>query len=154
MVQLAGSSNQHLINHLESKVFLSNSDLDNLELPNLIKFSIGYPTEDKVFKIIASYKNSSSKLYGAYLNEHLTAIVGVQQDEQELTVRHISVLPEFQNQRIGTLLLNHIKAQYSKCKIIAETDEESVEFYRKSGFICDPFQGNHGNLRFSCEFTK
>jgi len=71
---------------------------------------------------------------------------------EKITIRHISVLPEFQRQGIGKLLLDNIKKRYAENKIIAETDEESVGFYLKSGFSCNSFEGEYENLRYSCEF--
>ena len=155
MVRLAGSNNQHLINRLESKIIIEKVATNDLELPGVISFSIGYPTKDKILEVIASYKNVDNQLYGAYLNNQLISIIGLSSNpDQAITVRHISTLPEFRGCRVGTLLLNNIKENYVNCKMYAETDEESVGFYRKHGFKCTPFQGKHSNLRFSCELAK
>jgi len=62
------------------------------------------------------------------------------------------VLKKFQRQGIGSLLLDEINKHYECCKIIAETDEEAVDFYVKAGFICDSFNGPYDNLRYKCEF--
>ena len=56
-------------------------------------------------------------------------------------------------QEIGTLLLEEAKKQYGSCKIVAETDSESVDFYAKSGFTCHEFKGPYGNLRYECELN-
>jgi GNAT superfamily N-acetyltransferase len=136
------------------KIFVLNVKADHPHLSKVIQFSIGYPTDDKILEVIASYKNADNILRGAYLDECLIGIIGIQQIERNITIRHISVLPEFRGLRVGTLLLNNIKVQLSRYRINAETDEESVGFYLKSGFTCTPFQGKYGNLRFSCKFNN
>lgn len=59
MVRLADISNQLLINRLESNVFLSNLNVDDLELRGVIKFSIGYPTQDKILEVIQAIKTQT-----------------------------------------------------------------------------------------------
>jgi hypothetical protein len=59
-----------------------------------------------------------------------------------------------QRKGIGKLILDYVKERYAKHKIIAETDEESVGFYIKSGFSCNAFKGKYENLRYSCEFSS
>lgn len=73
---------------------------------------------------------------------------------EKITIRHISVLPELQRQGVGKLLLDDVKERYANHKIIAETDEESVRFYLKSGFSCNSFEGKYENMRYNCEFNS
>lgn len=82
----------------------------------------------------------------------LIGMVGILKTDKIITIRHISVLPEWRQQGIGTLLLNDVKKRYAGNTIIAETDEESVEFYAKISFFCNSFKGQYGNLRYRCEF--
>ena len=135
----------------ENKINLKKVSADDPKLPDVIKFSIGYPTEDKVLEIIKTYATYGNELTGAYLEGGLIGVVGFYCLEK-ITIRHISVLPEFQRKGIGKLLLDNIKKRYAENKIIAETDEESVGFYLKSGFSCNSFEGEYENLRYSCEF--
>lgn len=132
-----------------SKIFVSKIRAAHPYLSKVIQFSVGCPTDDKICNIISSYKDIDNVLYGAYEDEHLIGVLGIQHALQKVVIRHISVLPKFRSCGVGTLLLNHIKVKYNGCKITAETDEESVGFYRKSGFTYNPFQGKHGHLRSS-----
>jgi GNAT superfamily N-acetyltransferase len=138
-------------NTAENKINLKKVLEDDPNLPEVIKFSIGYPTENKVLEIIKTYTTYGNELTGAYLEGRLIGIVGVYCLEK-ITIRHISVLPEFQRKGVGKLLLDNIKKRYAGNKIIAETDKESVKFYLKSGFSCNLFEGEYKNLRYSCEF--
>lgn len=136
----------------ENKINLKKVLADDPKLPEIIKFSIGYPTEDKVLEIIKTYATYGNELTGAYLEGGLIGVVGLAASTEKITIRHISVLPEFQRKGIGKLLLDNIKKRYVENKIIAETDEESVGFYLKSGFSCNSFEGEYENRRYSCEF--
>ncbi len=132
----------------ENKINLKKVLADDPKLSEVIKFSIGYPTEDKVLEIIKTYATYGNELTGAYLEGGLIGVVGFYCLEK-ITIRHISVLPEFQRQGIGKLLLDNIKKRYAENKIIAETDEESVDFYKKLGFMCEPFTSKYG-MRYLC----
>ncbi len=136
----------------ENKINLKKISADNPKLPEVIKFSIGYPTEDKILEIIRSYYTADNELIGAFLEGGLIGVVGLLQATEKITIRHISVLPKFQRQGVGKLLLDDVKERYAEHKIIAETDEESVGFYMKSGFSCNSFEGKYENMRYSCEF--
>jgi GNAT superfamily N-acetyltransferase len=141
-----------LFMNAKNKINLKKISADDPKLPEVIKFSIGYPTEDKVLEIVRTYAASGNELVGAYLEGGLISVVGLAAATEKITIQHISVLPEFQRQGIGKLLLDNIKKCYAENKIIAETDEESVGFYLKSGFSCHAFYGEYENLRYSCEF--
>jgi GNAT superfamily N-acetyltransferase len=80
-------------------------------------------------------------------------ILGFYKTSKIITIRHISAPLSYQRQGIGTLLLEEIKKQCEGCKILAETDAESVDFYAKSGFTCHEFKGPYGNLRYECELN-
>ena len=138
----------------ENKINLKKISADDQKLPEVIKFSIGYPTEDKILEIIRSYYTAGNELIGAFLEGGLIGVVGLLQATEKITIRHISVLPKFQKQGVGKLLLDDVKERYDKHKIIAETDETSVGFYMKSGFSCNSFEGKYESMRYSCEFCS
>lgn len=135
-----------------NKINLKKVSAADPKLPEVMNFSMGSPTEDKILEIISTYHDAGNELIGAFLEGGLIGVVGLLQSTEKITIRHISVLPEFQRQGVGTLLLDYVKEHYSGHKIIAETDGESVVFYLKSGFSCNSFEGKYENLRYSCEF--
>ena len=63
-------------------------------------------------------------------------------------------MQDFQRQGIGTLLLNKIEEFYTSHSIIAETDDESIDFYAKSCFSCHEFKDLYGNIRYKCELIQ
>ncbi len=135
-------------------VILKQVTSDELQLLEVIKFAIGNPEPKKIAKVINSYRELNNKLIGAYLDDNLIGIIGYLQTTEQITIRHISVLPKYRQLGIGRLLLSNLKKQSPKYQIIAETDEEAVTFYQKCHFTCNPFQGKYNNLRYKCEFNK
>ena len=134
-----------------NKITIKSVSLDDASLPSVIHGAIGEPSENKVLEVIESYKNSDHSIVGAFIGGILVGVLGLCKTTEVLTIRHISVPLRYRRQGIGTLLLEEVKKQYKGCKIMAETDTESVDFYAKSGFTCHGFNGPYGNLRYKCE---
>ncbi|RTK92958.1 MAG: GNAT family N-acetyltransferase [Rickettsiales bacterium] len=137
----------------ENKLTIKPVNLDDTRLPSVIYGAIGNPSPEKVLGVIGSYKNPDHAVIGAFIGDILVGVLGLCNTSKIITIRHISVPLKYQRQGIGTLLLEEITKQYGSCKIIAETDMESVDFYAKSGFTCHEFKGPYGNLRYKCEFN-
>lgn len=137
----------------ENKITIKSVNLDDPRLASVIHGAIGNPSPEKVLEVIESYKNSDHAIIGAFIGDILVGVLGFCKSSEVITIRHISVSLHYQRQGIGTLLLEEVKKQYASCKIVAETDAESVDFYAKSGFTCHEFKGRYGNLRYKCEFN-
>lgn len=124
--------------------------VEHFGLSDVIMLSMGNP--DKVLETLQSYRAGGNELIGATYHDKLIGVIGFFQSAQQITIRHISVLHDFQKQGVGSLLLSEVKKSYTERKILAETDEEAVVFYQKSGFVCTAFQGKYGNTRYRCEY--
>lgn len=136
-----------------NKITIKSVSLDDARLPSVIFGAIGNPSPEKVLEVVESYKDSDHSIMGAFIGDILVGVLGLCKTSKIITIRHISVPLKYQRQGIGTLLLDEVKKQHEGCKIMAETDEESVGFYAKSGFTCHEFKGPYGNLRYKCEFN-
>lgn len=137
---------------VHSKIHLAAITAEESQLPEVIKLSMGLPDPIKVQEIMNTYSLLGHELRGAFLDRRLIGMIGLIHTKEYSTIRHLSVLPNFQREGIGTVLLESVKENCASRKIIAETDEEAVGFYLKTGFTCSSFQGTHGNLRYKCEW--
>lgn len=135
-----------------NKITIKSVNPDDAGLPLVIHGAVGNPSPDKIVAVIKRYAYPGHEIIGAFTDDILVGMLGVYIANALITIRHISVLQNFQRQGVGTLLLGEIKKCYEGYRIIAETDEESVGFYAKSGFSCHGFKGKYGNLRYKCEF--
>ncbi|RYE17561.1 MAG: GNAT family N-acetyltransferase, partial [Sphingobacteriaceae bacterium] len=101
-------------------------ELGSSQLPQVIKFSIGCATQDKITKVIQSYNYLNNEIIGAFREDNLIGIIGLLESVNRITIRHISIIPEFRRKNIGNSLLHYIKNHYNEDEISVETDEESV----------------------------
>lgn len=88
-------------------------------------------------KLYQSVKNSTYKIF-AYDDDKLIGLVtGLSDNCINLFISYLVVTPEYQNQKIGTTLLNKIvsKRKFNRIQLITENKDKN--FYLKNGFIED-----------------
>ncbi len=133
----------------ENKVIFKPVLISHPNLSNIISPSVGIATEQKIHDILISYKSPNHHLIGAFSNEVLIGVSGFEIAAGNGIIKHISILEPYRGQQIGRNLIIHI-AKYFSENIIVETDDDSVEFYRKCGFQCLSFNGQYGK-RYRCD---
>ena len=122
------------------------------ELPTVIAPSIGNSTSDgKVQKILGGYEKHGHYLVGSFQINKLIGVVGLDIQGKTGIIKHIAVLPEYRLQGVGKALIRHVIEHFSLRALHAETDEDSVGFYRKLKFTCEPFEGPYGK-RYKCDY--
>lgn len=130
---------------------------DKLDEP-AIKQLIGlivYDDPDRIEEAVKEYKDQTdSEIMGYYADQDLIGLVGFRINNQNvLELRQIAVLPEEQGMGYGRgmmLELLHLKNPKS---IVAETDEETVDFYRSIGFTIESVGEKYpGVERFKCTY--
>lgn len=88
-------------------------------------------------KLYESVKNSTYKIF-AYDDDKLIGLVtGLSDNCINLFISYLVVTPKYQNQKIGTTLLNKIvsKGKFNRIQLITESKDKN--FYLKNGFIED-----------------
>ena len=70
-------------------------------LIDILKLSIGFPTPDKIGRLLQAYSNDNENLYGAFLNQTLVGIVGFHINQHQATIRHLAVLEMYRKQGVG-----------------------------------------------------
>ena len=135
------------------KIIIQSVNLNDSVLSSLIYCAIGNPSPEKVLEVIESYKNADHSIIGAFIGVILIGVLGFCTTSEVITISHMAVVKDYQRRGIGTLLLEEIKEGCQGYKIIGETDQDAIDFYVKSGFICHEFNGSYGNLRYKCEFN-
>jgi GNAT superfamily N-acetyltransferase len=137
------------MSNFHNKITFRQTDISDPDLPRVISPSIGMPTENKIYEVMKYYKIENHKLIGAYDDNVLVAVIGLEIAGKTATIKHIAVINEYRMKSIGRGLIEHVIDEFSLNIIKAETDVESVDFYKKCGFICHPFQGQYGT-RYDC----
>lgn len=139
----------------ENKVIFKPVLISHPNLSKIISPSVGMATEQKIHDILTSYKMANHHLIGAFSNEVLIGVSGVEIEAENGVIKHISISEPYKRQQIGRNLIAHIAKYFSIKHFVVETDDDSVEFYRKCGFQCLSFNGKYGR-RYRCnmEYNK
>jgi ribosomal protein S18 acetylase RimI-like enzyme len=124
-------------------------ELSHPELPDVIAYSIGNPTDDKVQKVLDGYKDTNTPLIGYFVGGNLVGVIGLEILQASGAIQHISVLPKYQSIGIGKQLVHYAIKHFSLNALSAETDEDAVDFYRAMGFECSDYEGEYGR-RYKC----
>ena len=77
----------------------------------------------------------SGNIYAYKHNGEYKGIIVFKIKEQTAEILDIAVKPEYQGQGIGSMLIDYIFSKFAVSKITAETDDDTINFYKKYGFI-------------------
>lgn len=143
--------------HMEGIVTDLLGHLDTPPLYDLLALTIGNPTPERLEQVCTRYRTDPSYLLLGYQrNGVIVGCIGL-----ELTfpgyaiIRALAVAPSARGQGIGSHLLRQSIGAFSLTHLIAETDRDAVEFYRKSGFTISSLGEKYpGVERFLCSWTR
>lgn len=109
------------------------------------------PTKNKLDRIINDYlKNTNMEFYCLKIQD-IMGIIGILKRKNNIEIKHIAVSKNRRKMGIGKKLINTIRAKYKNKTIFAETDDETVEFYRKCGFNIINLGEKYPNIvRYKC----
>lgn len=109
----------------------------------------------KVDSVYEGYLQSSEQfLFGVLTDNEIVGCIGVHIKQELCEIRHIAVSPEVRGQGIGSGMIDFIIQSGSFNVVVAETDKDAVDFYRKFGFIVTSLGEKYpGVERFLCELS-
>ncbi|AWP26838.1 GCN5-related N-acetyltransferase [Paenibacillus vortex V453] len=122
------------------------------EVKELLEYSV-FPDPEAVERAASSYQTGESRLFGYEEDGLLVGVIGFDVEQDELTIRHIAVLPENRGKGYGRGMILELllELQPKPDRVIAETDEETVDFYRNIGFeVYSQGEKYPGVERFRC----
>ena len=84
----------------------------------------------------------------------MVGIIGFRLNEaREMTLTHLAVEPESRGVGFGRGIMLEIIEEVKPVRIVAETDEDAVEFYRNIGFVISSLGEKYpGVERFQCTY--
>lgn len=121
-------------------------------LIDILKLSIGFPTPDKIERLLQAYSNDNENLYGAFLNQTLVGIVGFHINQHQATIRHLAVLEMYRKQGVGKQLVQNIVKEFSVGLLYAETDDDGLSFYQRCHFHSHELNSPYDSKRYACYF--
>ncbi|GIP27458.1 N-acetyltransferase [Paenibacillus sp. J23TS9] len=123
------------------------------EVAELFSYAV-FPDDHSVEKTVSEYENNEAwQLYGYEDGELLVGLTGYEKAGSDLILHHIAVIPENRGLGYGRGMILEIMTKEKPEKVIAETDEESVDFYRNLGFVVNSLGEQYpGVERFRCVY--
>ena len=108
---------------------------------------------DEYNQYIAS---ETMQLYGFADGGEVVGCIGVALIQpEELEIRHIAVLPSARGKGYGKEMIEAVQEKLDPDAIVAETDLETVGFYRSTGFSVTSLGEKYpGVERFRCRLEK
>ena len=123
--------------------------MDQLEYPLEIR-------KKKTDEIIKEYGDDPGRIIlGMEFDNELVGFIGFSFKSENVTIlRHIAVRPDHRGEGIGQKMILEVCSHYKLQEVIAETDKDAVEFYRKIGFEIQSIGEKYpGTERFLCKLT-
>ncbi|TWT13267.1 GNAT family N-acetyltransferase [Planomicrobium sp. CPCC 101079] len=98
-------------------------------------------------------ETNKRKLYVYKVNEAVGGCIGIELiADNNCVIKHIAVSLENRGQRIGSKMIGLICEKYKFSSILAETDQDAVDFYRRIGFETKSLGEKYpGRERFLCQ---
>lgn len=124
------------------------------EIIELLEYSM-FPDPDRVEMALNRYRTEPSyEIYGIEEDGRVVGLAGFTlQEDGQLYLRHIAVHPEHRREGYGRGLILELIELKRPREIVAETDEEAVDFYRNVRFdivsLGEPYPGVE---RFRCVY--
>jgi ribosomal protein S18 acetylase RimI-like enzyme len=121
-------------------------------IQELLTYAI-FPDPERIENEIKLYQSEPAlELYGHEEDDEILGVVGfIMHPNQTLELKHIAVKPEERSKGYGRGLILQLLELKQPAIIEAETDEDSVDFYRNVGFsIVSLGEKYPGVERFKC----
>jgi len=121
-----------------------------------IRKLLSFATSDK--KVQQEYEKyillSNRTLYSFEVKGEIVGCIGIEKiGLSKCEIKHIAVLVDQRGKGIGSKMINFMTCKYSS--IVAETDYEAVDFYRRYGFVITSLGEKYpGVERFLCQYNK
>lgn len=110
-------------------------------------------SKKSVTSLLAEHETNNNYFIDTFPTGDPIAVVAYRLVGGIVEILDIVVAPEHRGQGVGSFLINRIIANCSPKKILAETDDDAVGFYRKLGFNIIPFESKWGITRYKMDLT-
>jgi ribosomal protein S18 acetylase RimI-like enzyme len=131
--------------------------VDEPDLRQVLAHSVGFPTPEKMERVCAEYRTSIDRVLLGVEDEggRLVGCIGlILGPEAAAVVKNIAVRPDRRGQGVGRALLSEVIARFGLTALVAETDANAVDFYRRCGFSVESLgQLYPGTERFRCTLS-
>lgn len=110
-----------------------------------------WPDEERIANEYELYRATDSlQLMGVVRSRALIGFVGLDEQQEHTLIKHIAIKSEYRGLGYGRQLMVECALRY-RMPLIAETDQEAVDFYRRVGFQIESLGEKYpGVERYQC----
>jgi GNAT superfamily N-acetyltransferase len=101
-------------------------------------------------RAVAHYRSGDWILVGYDVDGDVVACAGVEHDGDDILVRSVAVAADRRGRGLGRALVDALGDVATARRLVAETDEDAVGFYRRCGFAVEEIEPKGGRARFRC----
>lgn len=126
----------------------------------IYKHCMFMPTSEKFNNKIDKFLcDKSIKIFACLYQGEISGVISVQFTEQgKAEILGIAVDIATRGKGIGSYMIHQLVSDYGLTFVLALTDDDAVEFYRKCGFDITKFTKTHHDgetvVHYRCELTK
>lgn len=101
---------------------------------------------------VATYRNSPEEreLFAWVEQEGPLAVIGLRRTDDAAELLHIATHPDFQRQGFASHLVYELMSCFRFQALTAETDDDAVNFYRRTGFEVVQIPSPWLRARYQC----
>ena len=130
-----------------------------LQTYGIYKHCMFMPTKEKFNNKVDLFLNDNSvKILACFEQDEVLGVMVVSFIEQKkIEIIGIAVNSSVRGKGIGSYMINQVVNDYELLSVYAETDNDSVGFYRNNNFSVVEFSEIYGDetvVRYKCELTK
>ena len=143
---------------MEQNNFISFADVKaslwQPEVLALLKPNVYNPTPERLKSRAEKYSaDKNIFVYACKIDSVYAGIVVLKTENGTAEILDIAVKPEYRKHGIGRKLIDFIFNRFPVDTIIAETDDEAVEFYKKCRFTITPTKEVSDTRRYFCKLS-
>ncbi|GAB3529584.1 GNAT family N-acetyltransferase [Arthrobacter monumenti] len=109
--------------------------------------------DDDQLRALIADRLPAMSMIGAFEDGCLVAFAAYQEEGNQVVLEYIAVDANHRGRGYGSLLVKEIRNAHTDAPILAETDDDAVEFYRRLGFGISQRAGDPrwpGIQRYKC----
>jgi GNAT superfamily N-acetyltransferase len=113
-----------------------------------------FPDPVRIARALAAYRVEANRhIFAWQAGGRMVSAAGLRVEEDAAEVLHIGTRPDMEGQGYGRALLHAVLIRLQLNRMTAETDDDAVDFYRRSGFGVVETQDRGGRRRYLCTLT-
>lgn len=105
-------------------------------------------SERSVSRFLEEYETNEACFIQTIGEPEPVGVIAYTVIDRVLDIRDIAVDPGRRGRGSGTRLIRQAIEVHLPRRVVAETDDDAVAFYRKLGFITEPFMSEWGTRRY------